>query len=372
MIQSDRQKFIGTTDSKTIPIINFYIDNVYGKTKRVKLLWNFVLAICLIFRVHGSYKHFSQKPIKVVGFLPIEMINALLSDLSHIYLLCSHQWVFRSTNIEPIYNLWSSIGLPSNKVNLNYVSSRRKKSLICFMILIGLLFYNETPISLKTRYSSALCNLIHNTISLFIRYCSVAISCSVHGPFLIELAIVISAAFNHVNLLISKLDETNLSQLAEIRRLHSQIIILSRKCNSLFSFFIPFAFPIQLFKIINIFYLLLFDPISQNNINLNTLDIVNSFIGPIYLGFTVFRLMEVYTSSIACSDSLYALSHRIQSPETQYEIVLFIFRVDKKDIGFKFWRLAIIGPNFFSSLTIIMIPLIISLPILKANPFQYF
>ncbi|XP_053209414.1 uncharacterized protein LOC128393294 [Panonychus citri] len=246
-------------------------------------------------------------------------------------------------------------------------------STIIFMLIIGIEIYWSTSISTTIRQQLVFTDLIVKLITLLIKYYSIIITWSLHGPFLIELSILISASFNHINQLIVSLsnDQTktdNLSQtINKIRSTHNKIIELTIKVNSMFKRNILIIYPINLLQlIVNINSLIVNHQISWRLVNLNHFPLIYYSIAPIFIIHVTLRLLEVNCNSFASLNQIYNLSHREQlTIKSKYEIGYFLFRINDKNIGFTFWKLMIIGPNFFSSMITLIVTMIISLPLIE-------
>uniref|UniRef100_T1KRK4 Gustatory receptor n=2 Tax=Tetranychus urticae TaxID=32264 RepID=T1KRK4_TETUR len=83
-----------------------------------------------------------------------------------------------------------------------------------------------------------------------------------------------------------------------------------------------------------------------------------------YLVLTTYHLVRVHQLSVQMFAKVYDLSYSLASDsfEAVNEINLFLFRIDRNDVGFTFAGLCLVSPSFVSSLASIALTLGLALP----------
>uniref|UniRef100_T1K844 Gustatory receptor n=1 Tax=Tetranychus urticae TaxID=32264 RepID=T1K844_TETUR len=354
-------------EKSKIVITNFYLQHVYKSSKLIKFTWNIAIIIFVVNRLMDRYFSYQQNLIKFDRTNQIYSINILLGDLWYFYMLSTHDWLYNSVDIEKINKLWHSIDLPVNYYNQNFISSRRSKASKVFMLIIGLVFCCDAATINMERYPNyPKCTFIHNLISILINYYATVMTFTIHSSLLVEMTILISASFNHINRFIGGLGSSQ--QLTNLHQMHTKTIQLTHRVNSMFTNFIIYLYPASLFRVTTIIYSFMFQPISTIAINLNLLSVIKFVNPPIFIIFITLSLSAVHQFSYNCSNHLYYLTHRSLPDDIKYQVATFLYRVDRKDIGFTFWKLALIGPSFSSSMTTL---LLITIIVLSAINYLY-
>ncbi|XP_053212568.1 uncharacterized protein LOC128396073 [Panonychus citri] len=315
-----------------------------------KLCWNIILMVLIGQTIYDqTFIHFTL----TFDSQRVLFIRFLAEDIILFYILITHQWTFRDSIMNEIHQLWLNIELPSNQFNNSFVFRKRLRFKIIFFmffLIIAISWMIRDQLPLPTDWIS----FIQVMYRLIYRILIVTFFCCLHFCLLVDSTILITASFNYINHLISIQVEKgpNLQEIKKIRRIYSETIRLTDYLARTLDVFVSIVYlHFAICLICASYQLIINDYIFDRHLS----SIISHYMGPSVILHMTFSLIQINIKSYLCLNDLYKLTLFNESADMKFELIMFIHRVTRNDIGFKFFKSTLIGPNFFSTLFTIML-----------------
>uniref|UniRef100_T1L4H2 Gustatory receptor n=1 Tax=Tetranychus urticae TaxID=32264 RepID=T1L4H2_TETUR len=331
--------------------INWFLIQFFTKCSlKRKIIWNVSVFILIVIPIIVAL--FKQKFSFESNLDRILTLNASSEYVFLFYVLLFHQWTFRESVVDQINQLWSNINLPANQ-QLRRRLFKERSMCIC----LTLAFISSTLVNKITSGVYEFLDWISVLQSVFclVSFIAIGIFYSfLHVQFLMEMVILLTASFDRVNYLIELQVENGptLDELKSIRRLYSDIIQLTDYVAESLKTFITLIYLKTAYLIVSISYTMF---VSGYTVSKTYWMALAYFSGPVLVLFMTFRIIRVNISAFASFDDLYSLTPYATTKEMKFELLMFIHRVARNDVGLKFCKSTLIGPNFFSTLLTICI-----------------
>ncbi|XP_053212580.1 uncharacterized protein LOC128396082 [Panonychus citri] len=318
---------------------------------RRKIIWNIILTGYIIQSITDQIHTFNKLSLSS-SINRFRLINFLAENLVLYYILLSHQWTLRDSNIIKINRLWSKIKLPPSQFNRKCVSTDRLQMLIIFSVQLIV-----STINTSRNFNLFDSRQFSSTIFIIYKVAHYAFGVIMYLGFqfslLLDITSLLTISFNYVHHLIKVSQKPiSLLQIQEIHSIYNDIIHLTKYIAEVLRVFITLVHLLFIFRLSFICYSI---ATNEYNFDSSILKKFLYFLGLVQILFTTFRMMKVNIAAYSCFNDLYQLTLSTDCVEVDYELSMFIYRVSKNDIGFQFAKSTLIGPNFFSSLSTVLI-----------------
>uniref|UniRef100_T1KM56 Gustatory receptor n=1 Tax=Tetranychus urticae TaxID=32264 RepID=T1KM56_TETUR len=331
--------------------INWFLIQFFTNCSlKSKILWNSTLITLIVIPVIIALS--KQKFSFETNLDRILTLNASSEYLFLFYITLFHQWTFRKSVVDQINQLWSNINLTANQ----HLKHRllRERSTFVILALAFISFGLLSKITSEEYQFVDWISILKSVFSLANRLAFGIFYCFLHLQFLMEMVILITAAFDHVNHLIELQVENGptLNEIKSIRRLYSDIVQLTDYFAESLKIFVTMIYLKTTYLIVSLSYTTF---VSGYTVSKTYWMALAYFTGPIIILILTFRIIKVNISAYSSFDDLYSLTQCATTKEMKFELLMFIHRVARNDVGLKFCKSTLIGPNFFSTLLTICI-----------------
>uniref|UniRef100_T1KM55 Gustatory receptor n=1 Tax=Tetranychus urticae TaxID=32264 RepID=T1KM55_TETUR len=328
----------------------FFIKFFTNCSLKSKIIWN--TGLIILTAVPLTIALFKQKFSFETNLDRILTLNASSEYLFLFYVIIFHQWDFRESVVNQINQLWSNIDLPVNRHLKRRLFKERSICVVLAAAFIALEFVNKITLG-YFRFDDWI-SILKSVFSLASLLAFGILNCFLHFQFLMEMVILITAAFDHVNYLIELQAENGptLNDIKSIRRLYSDIVQLTDYFAESLKTFVTLVYLKTAYLIVSISYTAF---ISGYTVSKTFWMALVYSTGPVLVLFLTFRIIRVNISAYSSFDDLYSLTPYATTKEMKFELLMFIHRVARNDVGLKFCKSTLIGPNFFSTLLTICV-----------------
>uniref|UniRef100_A0A158P5J9 Gustatory receptor n=1 Tax=Tetranychus urticae TaxID=32264 RepID=A0A158P5J9_TETUR len=278
--------------------------------------------------------------------------------------------IFNSTHYFEFLNIWKNIVKRNENVINAYITTKRKFSyriiLLAFIYETALNFIQVIQlVDLLTRNNFSLYFQVIRIGSQVLVLISIAFGWSLFMYFILETCIYMHSAFVLIdyhldNNKLNQLDSNDIEQIILARNTYSESIKLISCADNLLSFLITgfyIFFVGYCFAIIGQFSM-------SDGTFIDVLTVIFRLFGEtIYIGSMTHYLVNINKLSDKIFEKVYSLTlNRSRTVEYNDEINLFLLRVGRNDVGFRFANLFVMTPAFVSSLATISLTLVLTLP----------
>ncbi|XP_025017266.1 uncharacterized protein LOC112539192 [Tetranychus urticae] len=262
-----------------------------------KIIWNVSVIILIVIPIIAALsKHNFSFETNLDRILTL---NASSEYLFLFYLILFHQWTFRESVVNQINQLWSNINLPANQRIERFLFRERSICVIMTIAYIssGLLHKITSEEHQFVDWISTL-----KSVYSFVHFLAFAVFyCCLYFQFLIEMVILLTASFDHVNYLVELQVENGptLNEIRSIRRLYSDIVQLTDYVAESLKIFVTLIYLNTAYRIVSISYTMF---ISEYTITTTYWKALAFIIGPVLVLFMTFRIIKVNISAYSSFD----------------------------------------------------------------------
>uniref|UniRef100_T1KEJ4 Gustatory receptor n=1 Tax=Tetranychus urticae TaxID=32264 RepID=T1KEJ4_TETUR len=278
--------------------------------------------------------------------------------------------IFNSNHYIEFLNIWTNIVHRNENIINAYITSNRK---FIYRIILMAFIYEAAVnviqliqlVDMITRNNFSMYFQVIRIGSQVLVSISIVFGWSLFVYFILETCIYIHSTFilidNHFdNKKHNQLDSNNIEQIILARSTYSESIKLISCAEKLLSFLITGFYIYYVGYCLGI--------IGQFSVSegtfMDVLTVIFRLLGEtIYIGSITHYLVHINKLSDKIFEKVYSLTlNRSRTVEYNDEINLFLLRVGRNDVGFRFANLFVMTPAFVSSLATISLTLVLTLP----------
>ncbi|XP_015791348.1 uncharacterized protein LOC107368083 [Tetranychus urticae] len=350
--------YFGINSITDQPILSFYL-------KQPKI--GFILSAFLTLNLLDLVYNFITDPSIITGELIVYLIK-LVNGLYSLVLV--YLFLVRPTHVNELITIWKSLSFGKYKQCYEYFNHNRKKFHIVIYIvyvIIGIheliqLFYSKQ--SLFGYIFNFQTDPIKTILAGMVSYGGIMFAEIIllsQDLVLVDTCFLVYSALRFIRTNLGQFNNNTINRsilryYREKYTLTCDLIISANNYSKLYIFAIYSSYTIILITRV---YFTYFIPRTIKYVFIASFFHLNHLID---ISVVTYLLTKTHSLAQRVQEDLYPLTFKTDKISSLYEVMLFMYRVGRQDVGFTFGNLFVMTPNFISSLVTISATLIIAIP----------